>query len=285
MEVWSQALKTSNNHCAVVVEQKEQQISNFLSQKEINQLGPPEDVRNKPEAKIADWEDSKLLVTGASSLATYSDKFRGRQTPINERYLRGFEQEFSENGELVAFVDEDISEEIGDTAVSNFAGITGNFVTDIRDPDEAWEVINEYREIYPGDWDKIEEDISSNRAVVPAIYSATENYQETGIGMRPLEGVQANDEFDINSLLEQEAEEVKPENLTDKRFEMWEAPENEEARYYIQFESMGEELEYDMRPGSITISSEGDTKVQTTPGASKVVDESSNNGLYFLKIG
>jgi hypothetical protein len=268
-----------------VTNNKNFKLNDFLKEEELNQLSPPTDVKRKPEAIIAEWNDLKLLITKGSSLATYADRFKGPQSHINERYLSGFEQEFSENGELVAFANEEISEEVGDTAVSNFAGIEGNFVTDIRDPEEAREIIDDYSERYPGEWNKLEDDLEENKIVFPTIHTHSENYSETVVAVRPLEGVQANDKFDINRLLEEEAEEIKPENLSDERYEIWEAPKSKEARYYIQFEARGEELEYDMRPGSIAIFSDENRKVQTTPGASEIINESSNNGIYFLEIG
>lgn len=265
----------------------EYSITDVLSPQELQKLGSPDIVRQEPDAEVIEWEEDSAVTTPGSSIAASMDRFRaGNMTPAQRNTLEGFYSEFTEAGERVVFVDEELRELLGDKAVARLMDFDEGYAVAVRSPEEAQEVIKRYEQQYAGDveehfWDQIE----ANHAVIPALYDASGVIDQTGISMMSGEGIlKSDDGKDADQLMEEDLEgQMDPNDINITRYE---APESAEAEYFVDvmLPAGYEEVNHEVRRDSLIIKADEQREMKSIPEINEVLDYEENNGIYTVEI-
>lgn len=265
----------------------EYSITDVLSSQELQKLGSPDIVRQEPDAEVIEWDEDSAVTTPGSSIAASMDRFKaGNMTPAQRNTLERFYSEFTESGERVVFVDEELRELLGDKAVARLMDFEEGYAVTVRSPEEAQEVIERYDQQYAGDveqhfWDQVE----SNHAVMPALYDASGVIDETGISLMSGEGIlKSDDGKNVDQLMEEDLEgEIDPNGINIARYE---APEAAEAEYFVDamLPAGYEEVDHEVRRDSLVIEADGQKEMKSVPEINEVLGYEENNGIYTVEI-
>lgn len=266
---------------------KEHGVEELLTPSEREELGEPQDFHEMPEAEVVEWEDGTVVATPGYSIASSMDRFMaGNLSDLGQETFDGFHSEFSDNGEYVMFLKEDLQDKVGDKAVVKVPGINKTLPVDVRSPEEALEVVRNYDHKYIGDVeDEFWEKIRMRNAVVPVMYNDSGVIPETQMALMESDGIiTSNEGLSSEDLLEES--ELDSDEETDIQIERYEAPEEADGEYFVEVlpPQGSDTLEYETTKQTFAVSIDGQAALQDMPGEFEVIDESENNGLYRFEL-
>jgi hypothetical protein len=265
----------------------EYSITDVLSPQELQKLGSPDLVRERPDAEVVEWDGVSAVTAPATSIASSMDRFMaGRTTAAQENTLEGFYSEFTENDEKVVFVDKELRKLLGDQAVARIDNFEDSYAVAVRSPEEVQDVVERYDQNYAGNveeffWDQIQ----ANHAVMPVLYTSAGVVPETAVSLMEGDGIlQGEDGSTADELLSQELEgQMDPDSLNITRYE---APEASEAEYFVDvmLPQGYDEADHEIRRNSLIVEADEQKAMESMPEVNEVLDYEENNGVYTVEI-
>ncbi|QKQ98393.1 hypothetical protein GKQ38_02600 [Candidatus Nanohaloarchaea archaeon] len=264
-------------------------LDDVLTPQELQTLQTPDNIDERPDAEVVEWGDTSAVTTPGFSIASSIERFQGGNlSPAQESALRGFSNEFSEHGENVLFMDDELREVLGDEVVARVQGFEEAYVAKVLSPDQAMDIVERYDDQYLGDVvQRFGEEIDSNHAVLPAIYNDTGLIEERPVALMEGEGLMAGeDSIPVEKMLDEEEDDVgkvDPQSISMKRYP---APEDVEASFYldVQLPAHYDEASYQVENNSIVIEADGQKELQSFATPPEIIEEDENNGVYSFEI-
>lgn len=262
-------------------------LDDILTTEELQKLGTPDTTKQRPDAEVTEWENNSAVTTAGSSVAASMDRFRaGNVTPAQARTLEGFYSEFSDDGQRVVFVDDELHELLGDQAFARMEEFDQAYAVKVQSPEEAEDIITWYDENYAGDVeDTFWQEVKANHAVMPVVYDQEGVVDEIGISLMSGEGILRSDDSPAaEQLLEEDVEgSVDTESLQMQRYP---APEDVEASFYldVQLPPQYDDAKYSIENNSIVVEVDDQKEIQSFIRPPEILGEEENNGVYTFEI-
>ena len=263
-------------------------LGDVLEPEKLEELGKPEATTQVPDAELTEWDDMSAVTAPVSSIAASMDRFRaGNLNPAHANALQGFHGEFTDSGEQVVYVGDELKDLIGDQAYAWLGHRDDTFAVRVESAEEALDVIRKYDEQYTGDvegefWNAIE----SNQFAIPVNYDTTGVVPQEGMVVMGTEDLIMSD-MDNQAAMDQILE--PGEHYTDGEVNVYteRTPENPEFDYQVDFAFPREhgEVDYRVENGSLIIDSGNTAKAVNNLGDVDIIASEERNGRYTVKLG